>query len=312
LLLQQTQHALAELVGAHPEELMLTAGTTDAISTGIRLVYHQVKNTRNHIISCVTEHPAVLDTLAELKKEGAEISYLSVDREGLADTDEFRALIQDNTGLLCLMGANNETGVIHPLEKFSAICRENGLLFFSDGSQYVGKLRCDVTETGFDLLAFGSHKMYGPAGIGALYVSKQVAPVQNQMSGQFSPQQLAGFAEAARVFIRDHWELYSEISRLRGYFEHQLLELPGLIINGSTRHRLYNTSNLSFPSSIDTVALSKKFKILEYCGKTSHVLKAMSIDEERIARSCRFSFGRFNSLGEIKLFLAETGIFSEG
>jgi cysteine desulfurase len=310
LVLTKTKTLLAELVGGNADEMLITAGTTEAIEKGIHLGYQHVKSTRPHIVSCVTEHPAVLDTLKKLQEQGAIVEFLSVDREGLADPDEFRELIRNDTGMLCLMAANNETGAMHPLEEFASICREHGILFFSDGSQYVAKLRCDVKDTGFDLLAFGSHKMYGPQGIGALYANKRLHPAQYSVP-VLNNSQIAGFGEAAKIFMRDHWELASELSRLRGYLEHQLLDLPGFVINGSTRRRIYNTSNFSLPNTVDIAALAKKFKFLDYATRTSHVLQAMQISDERISRSCRISLGRYNSLEEIKLFVKETGIYEE-
>jgi cysteine desulfurase len=214
--------------------------------------------------------------------------------------------------MVCLMAANNETGVISPIEKIAEVCHEKNILFFSDTSQFVGKEHCDVNELGIDCMAFGSHKMYGPRGIGALFLSDRILKSNGSLSAGFDQLKAnygrdkehavvaAGFGKAAETAKRDYWDISSRVSKLRSYFEHQLLDLEGLRINGSTRHRLYNTSNLTFTNATKLNPLLSEFDFTSNHDRLSHVLQAMGLSEEDNRNSFRFSFGKYNTAAEVK------------
>jgi cysteine desulfurase len=314
---------IAHLINCEGSEIIYTSGATESINLALKGIFEAYQTKGNHIITCETEHKAVLDTCLHLEGHGAEITYLKVDKEGLIDVEELKAAIKPKTILLSIMAANNETGVIQPLEKIAEICNEKNILFFCDATQFVGKERCDVTELGIHCMAFSAHKMYGPKGIGALYVRRKDPRVnlieqinggghQNgKRSGTLNVPLIAGFGKAAELFEQNFWEIGSHVSKLKNYFEHQLLDLEGLRINGSTKHRLYNTSNITFPKTKKITSLLNKFAFSSgsACASAnpepSHVLKAMGLNEEEIKNSFRFSFGKNNTLDEVKLIVEE-------
>lgn len=297
------QH-LAQLLGCEPSEIIFTEGTSHSIQLALNAIFTLSSEKKPHIITTRVEHPAVLTTCKELELKGAEITYLSVDPEGLISLDELKRTLRPSTILVSVMAANNETGVIQPIEEISKICQTQQVLFFSDASQYVGKMRTDVTELGMDLLAFGAHKMYGPKGIGALYISnKQPALkhlIEQTNQGIMESSAMVGFGKAAELSLLNYWETTSQISKLKNYFEHQLLDIDGLRINGSTRHRLYNTSNLTFPKTLAVSDLLKDYEFAHNLSKPSYVLSSMGLSPEEIEHSYRFSFGKNNSLEEVK------------
>jgi len=300
---------LADLLNADPVELLYTIGTSESIKLFIKAAFEYNKHKGNHIITTSIEHFAVLDSCKALETSGAEITYLKVDKEGLIDPDELRTSIKPTTVLVSIMAANNETGVIQPLEKISEICEEKNILFFSDASQFVGKLRCDVKDLGMSALAFGAHKMYGPDGIGLLYVQEKHKDLLSFIKKNYSPDlntaQIAGFGKAAEISSQNQWDTSAHISKLKNYFEHQLLDLDGFRINGSTRHRLYNTSNVSFSDGEKMTALKERFDFADNLTKSSYVLEAMGLSLEEIKNSFRFSFGKYNTLDEVKVLVEE-------
>ncbi len=314
---------IAHLINCEESELIFTSGATESINLALKGIFEAYKSKGNHIITCKTEHKAVLDTCLYLEGQGAEITYLDVDKEGLIDPEELKDAIKPTTILVSIMAANNETGVIQPIEKIAEICNDKDVLFFCDATQFVGKERCDVAELGIHCMAFSAHKMYGPKGIGALYVRRKNPRVnlieqinggghQNgKRSGTLNVPLIAGFGKAAELFEQNFWDIGSHVSKLKNYFEHQLLDIEGLRINGSTKHRLYNTSNLTFPQTKKITSLLNKFAFSSgsACASSnpepSHVLTAMGLSEEEIKNSFRFSFGKNNTLDEVKLLVEE-------
>jgi len=314
---------IAHLINCEESELIFTSGATESVNLALKGIFEAYKSKGNHIITCKTEHKAVLDTCLYLEDHGAKITYLNVDKEGLIDLEELKAAIEPATILVSIMAASNETGVIQPIEKIAEICNDKNVLFFCDATQFVGKERCDVAELGIHCMAFSAHKMYGPKGIGALYVRRKNPRVnlieqinggghQNgKRSGTLNVPLIAGFGKAAELFEQNFWEMGSHVSKLKNYFEHQLLDIEGLRINGSTKHRLYNTSNLTFPETKKISSLANKFAFSSgsACASAnpepSHVLKAMGLGAEEIKNSFRFSFGKNNTLDEVKLLVEE-------
>ncbi|MEI8137872.1 MAG: cysteine desulfurase family protein [Bacteroidota bacterium] len=320
---EKATQQIAHLINCEESELIFTSGATESVNLALKGIYEAYKVKGNNIITCKTEHKAVLDTCIHLETNGAEITYLNVDKEGLIDLEELKAAIKPTTILVSIMAANNETGVLQAIEKIAEICNEKDIIFFCDATQFVGKERCDVAEIGIHCMAFSAHKMYGPKGIGALYVRRKAPRVnlieqinggghQNgKRSGTLNVPLIAGFGKAAEIFEQNFWDIGTHTSKLKNYFEHQLLDLEGLRINGSTKHRLSNTSNLSFPNSKKIISLSNKFAFSSgsACASAnpepSHVLSAMGLNEEEIKNSFRFSFGKNNTLDEVKFIVEE-------
>jgi cysteine desulfurase len=314
--LEKGMAQVAALLCCAEDELIITSGATESVNLALLGITEAYAHKGNHIITLKTEHKAVLDTCAALEKKGVQVTYLNVDKEGLLDTDELLSAIRPQTILVSVMAANNETGVIQDLEKISGICKERGIVFFSDATQYVGKMRCDVKELGIDAMALSAHKFYGPKGIGALYISKKGGGLklnpqifggghQNGLrSGTLNVPGIVGMGRAAELAASLYWEESSRVSALRSGLEHQLLDIEGLRINGSTRNRLYNTSNLLFPPHMDLSTLFHRFAFSSgsACSSAStepsHVLMAMGLEKAEIKNSFRFSFGRFNTIEE--------------
>ncbi len=317
---EKARQQVAELINGEPSEIIFTSGATEAVNTALTGIYKAYKSKGNHIITVKTEHKAVLDTCEYLKEEGAEITFLNVDKEGNIDLDELKNNIKPSTILISIMAANNETGLIHPLEKISEIAKENKIIFFTDATQFVGKLNGDVNELGIDCLAMSAHKFHGPKGIGALFLRRKnprvnIIPLihggsqeNNKRAGTLNVPLIVGLGKAAEIAKSESWENNGNISKLRAYFEHQILDLEGLRINGSTKNRLYNTSNITFPKEFDKIAdLLKQFAFSSgsACSsgtsEPSHVLKAMGLSNDEITKSFRFSFSKFNTQSEVEL-----------
>lgn len=323
---EQARAQVASLIGAEPSEIVFTSGSTEAINTALTGLFKAYKSKGHHIITVSTEHKAVLDTCAYLESEGAEIKYLGVDREGLIDLDELKVSIKPSTILISVMAANNETGVIQPLEQIAEIARERKIIFFSDATQYVGKMPLDVKETGIHSLCLSGHKFHGPKGIGALYIRRKdprvnVLPLihgggqeNGRRAGTLNVPLIVGLGKACELAAAEAWDNNTCVSKLRAYFEHNVLDLEGLRINGSTRFRLYNTSNVMLPGSVNAGELLRKFAFSSGSACTSgsiepsHVLKAMGLSDDEIKRSYRFSFSKFNTMPEVEqLVQALTG-----
>lgn len=316
---EESQQKIAKLINCHTEELIFTSGATESVNLAIKGIFEAYATKGNHIITCRTEHKAVLDTCLYLQKRGADVTYLNVDREGLIDLDELKATIKPTTILVSIMAANNETGVIQQLEKIAEVCNKHNIIFFSDATQFVGKQRCDVSELGIHCMAFSTHKFYGPKGIGALFIKRKNPRVNlleqihggghqnNKRSGTLNVPLIVGFGKACELSLQNYWEDSTHISKLKNYFEHHLLDIENLSINGSTRNRLCNTSNITFPKNLNLISLINQFAFASGSACTSastepsHVLKAMGIEYEEIKNSFRFSFSKYNTLDEIKL-----------
>lgn len=321
----KARQQVASLIGAETEEIIFTSGSTESCNLSIKGVFEKYQGKGKHIITVATEHKAVLDTCASLEKKGASVTYLPVDPEGLIRPEALEAAISDQTVLVCIMTANNETGVIQPMTHVSEIVRKHKALLFCDATQAAGKIPIDVNETGADLLCLSAHKIYGPKGIGALYVRRKNPRVVLQAqidggghekglrSGTLNVPGIVGLGEACAIVQAGMWDNNSKISALRAKLEHQLLDLKNVRINGSTRHRLYNTANICFggvkASSIisrinSRVCVSSGSACTSALAQPSHVLKAMGLSDEDSYSSIRFSFGRYTSEAETEQAIA--------
>ena len=325
--IDKARQQVATCIGAEPNEIIFTSGATESINTAIKGVYEAYQSKGKHIITCKTEHSAVLDTCAFLAEQGASITYLDVDREGRIDLDELKNSFTNATILVCIMAANNETGVLQDLEKISEITHAHNALMMSDTTQLAGKLALDVNELGIDVCCISAHKIYGPKGVGALYVRRKnprvnIIPLLHggkhefgKRSGTLNVTGIVGLGKACEIANKEYWDNNTHISKLRGYLEHQLLEIPDLRINGSTRYRLYNTSNIYFPPLKDGTTVFSHIKnnyavslgsaCTSVSNEPSHVLLAMGISETEAKQCVRFSLGKENTLEEIKQLVSE-------
>jgi cysteine desulfurase len=319
---EKARQQVADFIGAENSEIVFTSGATEAINMALKGVFEAYKTKGNHIITCKTEHKAVLDTCAYLEEKGAIVTYLNVDQEGRIDLDELKESFTPKTILVAIMAANNETGVLQDLEKISEITRRNESIFFSDTTQMAGKLPIAVNEMGLDLCCISAHKLYGPKGVGALYIRRKNPRVNliplfhggghehYKRSGTLNVTGVVGLGKACEIAQNEYWDNNMHISKVRGHLEHQLLEIPDLRINGSTRYRLYNTSNIYFPLLKDGSNLFSKIKnqyavsLGSACNSTnaepSHVLIAMGLEKEESQSCIRFSFGKKSQKEEVE------------
>ncbi len=320
--IEKARNQVADFIGAESSEIVFTSGATEAINMALKGVFEVYQTKGNHIITCKTEHKAVLDTCAYLEEKGATITYLNVDREGRIDLDELKESFTDKTILVAIMAANNETGVLQDLDKISEIAHQHHAIFFSDTTQMAGKLPIDVNEMGLDICCISAHKLYGPKGVGALYVRRKNPRVNliplfhggghenHKRSGTLNVTGIIGLGKACEIAKSDFWEDNMNISKVRGYLEHQLLEIEDLRINGSTRYRLYNTSNLYFPKLKDGSTVFSHIKkqyavsLGSACtsanAEPSHVLMAMGLEKEESEDCIRFSFGKKSQKDDVE------------
>lgn len=309
----------AALIGADRQEIIFTSGSTESINLALKGMTERHGQQKNHLITCRTEHKAVLDTCQWLEQKGMEITYLNVNRDGLIDLHQLHDAIQNNTLLVSIMIANNETGVIQPTADIGKLCREKGVYFFTDATQAAGKLRIDVNEQCIDMLCISSHKIYGPKGAGLLYVRRKnprvtLAPLlhggghENGLrSGTVNVPAITGFGKACEL-AAIHWmDEASHISKWRTHLEQALTENGMAFINGSIKSRLPNTTNLCFRnwSSAEFIKLFPQLAVAagSACtsaeNKPSHVLRAMGLSDKESQSSIRFSLGRFTKEEEI-------------
>jgi cysteine desulfurase len=301
------------LIGAEPHEIVFTSGSTEAINLAIKGVAENYQSKGKHIVTVSTEHSAVLDTCQNLESKGFEITYLSVKLDGLIDLDELKTVLRDDTILVSVMIANNETGVIQPIKEIAELSHNVGALYMSDATQAVGKIVVNVDELGIDLLCLSGHKLYAPKGVGALYVRQRMNRVKisallhggghekGLRSGTLNVPGIVALGEACAIAKRELSKNAESIGALRDYLETELLKIDGTSVNGNTNSRLFNTSNILFrgaDSDAVIMGLSTSASI-----EPSHVLTAMSLDEINSFSSIRFSVGKFNTKKEIDIVI---------
>ena len=311
---------IASLIGASPKEIIFTSGATESDNLAIKGVFEMYAAKGNHIITVQTEHKAVLDSCDHIEKMGGQVTYLSVDKNGLINTEELEAAITGKTILITVMYANNETGLIQPIPEIARIAKKHGIIFFTDATQALGKIPVNVLEDGMDLMAMSAHKIYGPKGVGALYVRRKDPRVRltAQMnggnheagfrSGTLNVPGIIGFGKACELASRLQPAESDFISTLRNHLEDSLLSLPGSIRNGPENGRLPQVSNLQFNNCLSSdlmISLNKYIAIASgsACSSASpepsHVLIAMGLSEKEAHHSLRFSLGRFTTKEEL-------------
>jgi cysteine desulfurase len=312
---------VASLIGADPREIVFTSGATESNNLAIKGIAEMYAEKGDHIITVVTEHKAVLDTCKHLEASGKAVTYLEVDATGLIDLDALKAAITDKTVLISVMAANNEIGVLQPIREIGAICKERGIIFHTDATQAVGKIPFNVEELGVDLASFTAHKMYGPKGIGALYVRRRAPRVRLSAqidggghergfrSGTLNVTGIVGFGEAAALCEAEMAADAARLQALRDAMEARLLaEIPECQVNGNRENRLPGLLNISFGfvegesllMGLCDVALSSGSACTSASLEPSYVLKALGVGDELAHSSLRFGLGRFTLPEEVE------------
>ena len=311
---------VAKLIGADPKEIIFTSGATEADNLAIKGVFEMYASKGNHIITCNIEHKAVLDTCKHIEKEGGEVTYLKLNPDGLIDKKELEAAIKPTTILIAIMYANNEIGTVMPMKEISALAKKKGILVFSDATQAVGKIPVDVNKDGIDLMAFTAHKMYGPKGVGALYVRRKNPRVKvtaqmdgggherGMRSGTLNVPGIVGFGKACEICMNEMEEETKRISALRDKLETALMKTEEAYINGSTQHRLPHVTNISFKyvegegllmGFNKDIAVSSGSACTSASLEPSYVLKALGLGDDLAHSSLRFGLGRFTTEDQI-------------
>lgn len=321
---------VSQLIGAEAHEIIFTSGSTEAINLAIKGVAENYQSKGKHIITVSTEHSAVLDTCNYLETKGFEITYLSVKKDGLIDLNELNSVLRDDTILVSVMIANNETGVIQPIKEIADLTHGVGALFMSDATQAIGKIEVNVDELGIDLLCLSGHKLYAPKGVGALYTRQ----IKNRVkipallhggghergirSGTLNVPGIVALGEACAISKRELSKNADIIKPLRDYLETELLKINGTSLNGNVTSRLFNTSNILFDGAdsdavimglsnpdndLPLIAVSNGSACTSTSIEPSHVLTAMGLDEVAAFSSVRFSIGKFNTKKEIEIVL---------
>jgi len=312
---------IANLIHADTKEIIFTSGATEGDNLAIKGVYEMYSRKGNHIITCTTEHKAVLDTCKKIEKSGGQVTYLEVKPDGLIDLDQLEAAITDKTILVSIMFANNETGVIQPMKEIGAICEKHGVLFMSDATQAVGKIPVNPKELGIHLMAFTSHKMYGPKGVGALFVNRKNPRVKvtaqldgggherGMRSGTLNVPGIVGMGKAAEIAMNEMDAEYKRLSSLRDKLESGFKEkLEEVYVNGNTEHRMPHVTNISFKhvegeglmmTFNQNIAVSSGSACTSASLEPSYVLKALGLGDDLAHSSIRFSLGRFTTEDDI-------------
>ncbi len=317
---KQARIAIAEAINATPEEIIFTSGATEANNLAIKGVAEAYFSQGKHIITLVTEHRAVLDPCKYLETLGFTVTYLPVQPDGLIDLEQLRAAIRPETILVSVMAANNEIGVIQPLEKIGEICREQGVLFHSDAAQAIAKIPLDVEKMKIDLMSLTAHKIYGPKGIGALYIRRRNPRVtvasqiqgggqeRNIRSGTLYTPQIVGFAKAIELGLNLRISEQEDLLQLREKLWSILNQLPRIHLNGHPTQKLAGNLNISVEGVDGTalilglqpiVAVSSGSACSAASTKPSHVLTALGRETKLAHASIRFGIGRFNTTAEI-------------
>jgi cysteine desulfurase len=306
---------IAHIIGANEKEIIFTSGATESNNLALKGVARFHKDRKNHIITCVTEHKCVLDSCRHLELEGFAVTYLPVMANGLIDLDRLRAAITDKTVLVSIMSVNNEIGVIQPLKEIGEICRERKVYFHTDAAQAVGKIPLDVEDMKIDLMSISGHKLYGPKGIGALYVRRRPrvrleamisggGQERGMRSGTLPTPLCVGLGEACRIAEA---EMGAEAERLHmlsdRFYDRIMAELPEVYLNGDRERRIPGNLNLSFAyvegeglmMGIKDLAVSSGSACTSASLEPSYVLRALGVDVELAHTSLRIGIGRFTT-----------------
>jgi cysteine desulfurase len=317
---ENAREQIAKLIGASAKEIIFTSGATESDNLAIKGIAEMYKERGNHIITQVTEHKAVLDTCKRLEKYGYRVTYLPVKADGLIDMEDLRRAIDDKTILVSIMFANNEIGTVQPVAEIGKLCHEKGVIFHSDGVQALGKIPIDVNAMNIDVLSLTAHKLYGPKGVGALYVRRRNPRVQisaqidgggherGMRSGTLNVPSIVGFGKACEIAGQEMAEEAARLQTMRDYLRNKLESaLDYVEVNGSWEHRLPGNLNMSFVyvegesllMGINDVAVSSGSACTSATLEPSYVLKALGLGDDVAHSSIRFGLGRFNTQAEV-------------
>jgi cysteine desulfurase len=317
---EKARRQIADLIGAGAKEIVFTSGATESDNLAIKGAAAMYREKGNHIITAVTEHKAVIDTCKHLEKDGCRVTYLPVQKDGRVSLDDLRAAITDKTILITIMAANNEIGVIQPIAEIGAIAREKGILFHTDAVQLAGKMPFSVNELQVDMASLSAHKMYGPKGVGALYVRRRnprvlLAPIidgggheRGMRSGTLNVPGIVGFGRAAELCAQEMAGESARLGKLRDRLNERLhASLDEIYVNGSMQHRLPHNLNVSFAyvegesllMGINDVAVSSGSACTSSSLEPSYVLKALGAGDDLAHSSIRFGLGRWTTEEEV-------------
>jgi cysteine desulfurase len=306
---------ISKLINCDPKEIIFTSGATEGDNLGIKGIFEMYSQRGNHIITATTEHKAVLDTCKHIEKLGGKVTYLPVNEQGLISLEELEAAMTPQTILVTIMYGNNETGTIQPIQEIAKIAHKHGALFMTDGTQAVGKIPVDVLADGIDLMAFTAHKMYGPKGVGALYVRRKNPRVKvtaqmdgggherGMRSGTLNVPGIVGFGKACELARLEMVADTERLSKLRDQLEAELLTLEESYVNGSREHRLPHVTNISFKyvegeglmMGVKDLAVSSGSACTSASLEPSYVLKALGLSDDLAHSSLRFGLSRFTT-----------------
>jgi cysteine desulfurase len=310
---------VGRLIGSTSKEIIFTSGATEANNLAIKGVYEMYGSQGNHMITVTTEHKAVLDACKKVERMGGEVTYISPNEDGLINLSDIEAAVTDKTILITVMYGNNEIGVVQDIKGISAIAKKNGILFHTDATQAVGKISVDVQADGIDLLSFTAHKMYGPKGVGALYVRRKNPRVKvtSQMdggghergmrSGTLNVPGIVGFGKACEICQNEMADEAVKLSAMRDRLEKELLTMEEAYVNGNPAHRLPHVANISFKfvegeglmMGTKDIAVSSGSACTSASLEPSYVLKSLGLDDELAHSSLRFGLGRFTTDEEV-------------
>ena len=317
---ETARERIAKLIGATTKEIVFTSGATESDNLAIKGVAEMYREKGNHIITQQTEHKAVLDSCKWLEKHGFRVTYLPVQKDGRVSLDELRAAMDDQTILVTIMAANNEIGVLQPIREIGALCHERGVLFHTDAAQSVGKVPFNVSDDNVDLASISAHKLYGPKGVGALYVRRKNPRVQlvaqidgggherGMRSGTLNVPGIVGLGKACEIARMEMAEQATKLAALRDRLKNAIMsQLDECYINGSMEHRLPGNINISFAyvegesllMGINDVAVSSGSACTSATIEPSYVLKALGAGDDLAHSSIRFGIGRFNTEAEV-------------
>lgn len=310
---------VADLIGAEQNEIVFTSGSTEAINLALKGAAENYYTKGRHIVTVATEHSAVLDTCKHLETKGYEVTYLPVDSFGLINLNELKNVLRSDTILVCVMYANNETGVIQPVKAIAQLTHDAGALYMCDATQALGKIKIDVDALGIDLLCMSGHKMHAPKGVGALYVRQRINRARlsalihggghekGLRSGTLNVPSIVALGVACEISQQEMKKDAERISTLRNELENELLKIEGTFVNGKTENRIFNTTNICFRGSDANVMIGRMKNVAVSNGSAcssavvepSHVLTAMGLTDDDAFASIRFSLGKFNTREEI-------------
>lgn len=323
--IEKARQQVADLIGANPKEIVFTSGATESNNMAIKGVANFYKDKKNHIITATTEHKCVLDSCRNLEREGFEVTYLPVQKNGLIDLQTLKDAITEKTAIVSIMAVNNEIGVIQPISEIGAICREKGVFFHTDAAQAFGKMPIDVNEMNIDLMSISGHKIYGPKGVGALFIRRRprvrLTPLINGggqergfRSGTLPTPMVVGLGKAAEIASQDMQKDYDHVKKLSDkIYKELVVNIKDIFLNGDKEKRLPGNLNLSFAyiegesmlMAIKNLAVSSGSACTSASLEPSYVLRSIGVGEDLAHTSIRFGIGRFTTEEEVDFAINE-------